>query len=142
MQPILDAHNRVRARHCAPPLTWSFKLQEVARDWANRLRDAGCKFEHRPNSKYGENLAAGTAGVLDGGSVLQMWYDEAKLYSFGKGSFSMETGHFTQVVWRGTTQIGCATSACRGMDIWVCNYDPPGNVHTLFQANVLPETCR
>jgi uncharacterized protein YkwD len=142
MKAILDAHNQVRARHCAGPLTWSPKLAQVAQQWATSLRDQGCKFGHS-GGRFGENLAAGTAGTLDGSSVLTMWYDEVKLYNFKSGAFSMETGHFTQVVWKSTTQLGCGVAQCRGMDIWVCNYDPPGNVHSMYQRNVMVEgACR
>jgi uncharacterized protein YkwD len=140
-QALLDSHNRVRAQHCAAPLTWSPRLASAAQAWANSLRAQGCKFGHS-GGKYGENLAAGTSGTLDGEAVTAMWYDEHKQYSFRNGGFSMDTGHFTQVVWRGTTQMGCATTSCNNMDIWVCEYDPPGNVETQYRQNVLPTGCR
>ena len=142
MQAILDAHNRMRAKHCAAPLVWSTKLAAYAQRWASSLRDRGCKFEHSTGNKFGENLAGATSGVLDGAEVTKMWYDEVKLYDFKNGGFSMETGHFTQLVWQDTTQLGCATSTCNGMDLWVCQYDPPGNVQTQYQAKVLPTNCR
>ncbi|HWU88348.1 MAG TPA: CAP domain-containing protein, partial [Kofleriaceae bacterium] len=135
------AHNQVRAKHCATPLQWSPQLAQVAQQWANSLRDQGCKFGHS-GGRYGENLAAGTSGTLDGQSVTGMWYDEVKQYAFPDGGFSMQTGHFTQVVWRESTQLGCAVSTCRGMDIWVCEYDPPGNVQGMFRQNVQPAGCR
>jgi uncharacterized protein YkwD len=140
-QALLDAHNRVRAKHCAPALSWSPKLAQVAQQWASSLRAQGCKFGHS-GGRYGENLAAGTAGTLDGRSVTDMWYGEIKKYSFPNGGFSMETGHFTQVVWKQTTQLGCGMTTCRGMDIWVCEYDPPGNVQGMYRQNVLPTGCR
>lgn len=140
-QAVIDAHNRVRAQHCAPPLRWSPQLAQYAQKWANSLRDDGCKFGHS-GGRYGENLAAGTAGTLDAQSVTDMWYREIAKYSFGSGAFSMETGHFTQVVWRGSTQLGCAVATCRNMDIWVCEYDPPGNVQGEFKKNVMPKGCR
>ena len=142
MQAIVDAHNEYRARHCAAPLTWSPKLAQVAQAWAESLKAQGCKFGHKPRNTYGENLAAGTSGTLDGRAVVGMWYDEVKLYQFPNGGFSMQTGHFTQVVWRGTTQIGCGVTTCNGMDIWVCEYDPYGNVETMYRQNVLPTGCR
>ena len=137
----INAHNRARARHCAAPLTWSAKLAQVAQHWANALRDKGCAFGHS-NGSYGENLAAGTSGTLDPESVVKMWYDEVAQYRFPDGGFSMKTGHFTQVVWRGTKQVGCGASQCNGMDLWVCEYDPPGNWEGQYRQNVLPPGCK
>lgn len=140
-QQFVAAHNRVRASHCAGPLTWSAKLATVAQRWAESLRDQGCMFGHS-GGQYGENLAAGTQGALDPEATVAMWYDELKLYRFPDGGFSMKTGHFTQVVWRGTSQVGCGHSVCNGMDIWVCEYDPPGNWEGQYRDNVLPAGCR
>jgi hypothetical protein len=59
----------------------------------------------------------------------------------------MSTGHFTQLVWRATTELGCARAQCGGIDVVVCQYDPPGNVedpqqdHALYRQNVAPEGC-
>jgi pathogenesis-related protein 1 len=140
-QALVDAHNRVRAKHCAPALTWSPKLAQVAQQWANALRDKGCAFGHS-GGRYGENLAAGTSGVLDAEEVVKMWYDEISQYKFSGGGFSSQTGHFTQVVWRGTARIGCGRSQCKGMDIWVCEYDPAGNWEGQYRENVRPLGCR
>jgi uncharacterized protein YkwD len=140
-QRFVDAHDRVRAQHCAAPLTWSPKLAAVAQKWADSLRDQGCKFGHS-GGQYGENLAAGTEGVLDPEATVKMWYDEIAKYKFPDGGFSMDTGHFTQVVWRGTTQVGCGHSSCNGNDIWVCNYDPAGNWEGQYRENVLPLGCK
>ena len=137
---LLAEHNAVRARHCAAPLTWSPKLAAVAQAWADHLRDAGCGFDHSGNA-YGENLAAGTRGTLDAAAIVGMWAGEVAAYDFKRGRFAMDTGHFTQVVWRGTTQLGCGSATCNGMDVWVCNYDPPGNVTGGYQANVLAPGC-
>lgn len=140
-QAFLDAHNRYRAKHCAPPLTWSPKLAEVAQAWASELQRKGCAFEHSRQRTYGENLAGGTAGVLDPKATVAMWYDEIAKYNFAKGGFAMDTGHFTQVVWTTTTQLGCGWITCKSMDIIVCNYDPPGNWEGQYKQHVLPATC-
>jgi len=138
---LVEAHNRVRAKHCAAPLTWSPKLAAVAQTWAAHLRDSGCTFGHS-GGNYGENLAAGTSGMMDPEAVVTMWYDEVKGYSFKQPGFSMQTGHFTQVVWRSTTQVGCGKVECKGNDIWVCEYDPPGNWEGQYREQVLPAGCR
>jgi hypothetical protein len=36
-------------------------------------------------------------------------------------------GHYTQIVWRNTKSVGCAVARGKGVEVWVCNYDPPGN---------------
>jgi len=140
-QRFVDAHNKARAQHCAAPLTWSTKLAAVAQKWADSLRDQGCKFGHS-GGQYGENLAAGTIGALDPESTVAMWYDEIKQYKFPDGGFSMNTGHFTQLVWRGTKQVGCGHAQCKGNDIYVCEYDPPGNWDGEYRTNVLPKGCK
>lgn len=139
---ILDAHNAKRARHCAPPLTWSDELTQLAQSWAGELARRGCAFEHNGNTSYGENLAAGTSGRLSPEAVVEMWYREVADYDFQRGGFSMETGHFTQVVWQGTERIGCGMTTCNGLDVWVCNYDPPGNVEGQYAQQVRPTSCR
>lgn len=137
----LEAHNRLRAKHCAAPLTWSTNLAEIAQRWANALRDRGCQFGHSGGST-GENLAAGTMGTLDPGTVVKMWYDEIARYHFPDGGFSSNTGHFTQVVWRATRSVGCGHSQCKGMDILVCEYDPAGNWEGQYRDNVRPRGCK
>lgn len=139
---MLDRHNQLREKHCAPPLRWSETLQKLAQDWADQLRDAGCAFEHRPNNRVGENLtffAPRTSQRPE--DVAYGWYSEVSLYDFAKGKFDFSTGHFTQLVWRGTRHLGCGVSTCNGGEIWVCNYDPPGNMMGSFRENVQPASC-
>lgn len=138
---LLAEHNRVRAAHCAPPLAWSAALAEEAAAWARTLADRGCAFEHS-SSAYGENLAAGTASALGPERVVAMWAEEVSAYDFKRARFGMDTGHFTQVVWKTTTALGCGVVACKSLSIWVCNYDPAGNVAGDFAANVAPASCK
>jgi pathogenesis-related protein 1 len=141
MAAIVDAHTTRRARHCAPPLEWSDALAQQAQSWADHLAASGCQLAHS-QSAYGENLAAGTEGTLSPEDVVEMWYREVSGYRFRSGGFSMETGHFTQLVWVGSQHIGCGATTCGGLDVWVCNYDPPGNVEGQYRENVLPTSCR
>jgi uncharacterized protein YkwD len=134
---IVGLHNQERAKHCAAPLRWSPEVAAVAQRWANGLAARGCVMEHS-HGNYGENLAMIGGGQLTAGQVVAMWYDEVALYNFSRPGFSMQTGHFTQVVWRGTSKIGCAKAACDGGEVWVCNYDGPGNWEGAFPSNVVP----
>jgi hypothetical protein len=49
-------------------------------------------------------------------------------------------GHFTQVVWKGSKQVGCGVAACGDKTYWVCRYTPTGNWNTnqptVLTANV------
>jgi len=140
MEAVLEAHNRFRAKHCAPALTWSKDVARVAQRWADELASR-CVIQHSAG-EYGENLAAGSAEIVDAGHTVAMWYDEVAKYDFKHGGFSMHTGHFTQLVWRDTARLGCGVSECKGLRIWVCNYDPPGNVQGEYREQVLPTSCR
>ena len=74
-------------------------------------------------------------------TIVQWWYDEEPLYDYNNPGFSPETGHFTQVVWKGTTEIGCGfTTGCSPgyANVWVCQYSPPGNFLGQFAENVFP----
>jgi len=54
------------------------------------------------------------------------------------------SGHFTQVVWKSSTQVGCAVAgpSKSGWFYVGCNYTPPGNYQGQYVANVLnPTSC-
>lgn len=95
------------------------------------------------NSKYGENLSAGYG---DATSSIKAWGDERSKYDFNNPSFSGETGHFTQMVWKSTSKVGCAAVKCNNIigsgQQWfvVCNYSAPGNYIGEFPKNVLRQT--
>jgi hypothetical protein len=140
MKDVLERHNELRKKHCAEPLVWSKDLAKVAQSWADKL-GARCALQHS-SGDYGENLAAGSVELMGPGQVAEMWYSEIDKFDFAKGGFSGETGHFTQLVWRGTQRLGCGVSSCKSLRIWVCNYDPPGNVMGEYRENVKATTCR
>lgn len=134
---ILNSTNFYRYEHNATALTWNVSLASYAQSWASR-----CQWQHS-GGPYGENLAAGypdVAAAVDG------WGDERGKYNFQTPTgFSEATGHFTQLVWKGTTSTGCAAANCTGkggMDgfFLVCEYYPPGNVvgenNAFFVQNV------
>jgi len=142
LRGIVEAHNTRRAAHCAPPLAWSPEVAAVAQRYADQLRAGGCAPTHS-SGPYGENLfAASPVGSATAAAAVAGWYDEVARYDFARPGFGMDTGHFTQVVWRGSTRIGCGVARCADAEVWVCNYDGPGNVEGQFPTNVLPTRCR
>ena len=126
-QAMLDAHNAIRARVGVPPLVWSDQLAEVAQDWANHLIATG-GLSHRPNNRYGENIYTISGGTATPYEVADLWAKEAREYDIRGNTCSGVCGHYTQLVWSKTRAVGCAVADAPRREVWVCNYDPPGNV--------------
>ena len=156
---ILDAHNRERATLHLPPLAWNDAMAREALTWARYLAASG-RFEHSPRSEdEGENLWAGTAGAYTPQEMVGAWIAEKRDYRYGKfpdvaadGDWH-KVGHYTQVIWKNTTEIGCGLAtgigpagsargddgssdgrgmrsgngSARGLDVLVCRYSPAGN---------------
>ncbi|KAJ5542869.1 hypothetical protein N7535_005292 [Penicillium sp. DV-2018c] len=101
---VLQTTNQYRAWHQASPLTWNDTMADYARHWAE-----SCVWQHS-HGPYGENLAYGFANAS---AAVIAWGEERTKYDFSKPTgFSEETGHFTQLVWKATTQVGCAAVNC------------------------------
>jgi uncharacterized protein YkwD len=125
---ILNSTNFYRYEHGANFLFWNTSLASYAQNWANK-----CIWEHS-HGPSGENLAQGYVDVT---SSVDAWGDERAMYSW-KGTqtgFTEATGHFTQLVWKDTTSVGCAAVDCKGVSggniegvFLVCEYWPAGNI--------------
>ncbi|MBF0442554.1 MAG: hypothetical protein HQK54_11665 [Oligoflexales bacterium] len=151
---IVESHNTLRARHGAAPLTWSSTLQQSAQRWASTCPVPGPNAHS--HSGYGENIYFSSASPSSS-EVVNSWYGERAVYerfsnnyrtNYPTTSAQFDTdnsvvstmyGHFTQVVWKGSTQVGCAEMYCRGAQypyVVVCQYSPRGNMVGSFQQNV------
>jgi pathogenesis-related protein 1 len=135
VQLLLEEHNRVRSVVGVAPMAWSQHLAVYAQQWADHLADSECRIEHRPvegewQGLYGENLFTGTAGYYGVNAAVQAWESEKQFFKGEAVSLSnvQQVGHYTQLVWEATSQVGCGKTECRGRMILVCNYSPPGNV--------------
>lgn len=127
---LLERHNYWRADvGVNEKLGWSEEMATLAADWARQLKRKNCGFEHRPDNDAGENLFKGTTGYYGPKEVVDSWADEKADYNYNtnKCKPGKICGHYTQIVWQTTKKVGCAKIECDGFDIWVCNYDPPGN---------------
>lgn len=135
---LLAAHNTERARAGAPPLVWSDDLESEARDWSRELISTG-RFAHDPSMHgHGENLWGGWGErAFTPEEMVGEWI--AKKAQYRPGVFPnvsrtgnwVDVGHYTQVVWSGTTHVGCAIAVRDDRSILACRYSPPGNIDGL-----------
>ena len=131
----LAAHNRERAARGIAPMRWNPALAADARAWADRLAANG-GFQHAPENESdpeGENLWAGTRGYFAIEAMVGDWAGEKRYFKPGIFPDNSTTGnaddvgHYTQMMWRNSRDIGCALATGRGDDVLVCRYSAAGN---------------
>ncbi len=134
----LTAHNAIRAaampvpEPALPDLKWNNDAALLALDWALQ-----CKWQHRDPNSLGENIFASTNSTTIT-QVVNTWAGEGANYDYATNTCTGTNvcGHYTQLVWRGTTSVGCAIQQCEtgspfGSGTWffaVCDYAPAGNI--------------
>jgi hypothetical protein len=134
---MLAGHNAARAALGLEPLRWSDALAADAGAYAAQMARSG-RFEHSPlprgTPSQGENLWTGTRGAYAYREMVGHWVAERRFYvalpvpnSSNSGRFG-DVGHYTQIVWRGTREVGCAEASSPSDDYVVCRYLPAGNV--------------
>lgn len=137
-EKILSTHNSERKRLWLPWLTWDDTITKDAEQWAKTIAQTWVMEHASPTERknMGENIYffSTTARVLksDGSDASRMWIDEKPYYSYTSNSCtSRECRHYTQIIWRNTTRIGCGRATKKAPSwtsvYWVCRYDPPGN---------------
>lgn len=135
---LITSHiNKYRILHGANNVIYSNRLGEYAQNWSDYLV-LNNKFEHSPYP-FGENIAMiGVSSKTNESMIMQaidLWYSEVKNYDYSNPVFKSATGHFTQVVWNSTREIGVGISKGNYMLI-VMEFNPPGNYNGQFIANV------
>lgn len=134
---LLAAQNRARAEAGVRPMIWNAQLATDAKVWADKLAETG-RFEHSPDEPgvepQGENLWAGTPGAYPPESMIGLWVAEKRDYKSGvfpnnsRSGDVRNVGHYTQLIWSETTQVGCSMTRGQREEILVCRYSAPGNV--------------
>jgi len=163
-QEALEQHNAFRAIHNAPRMRLDRGLNSDADRYARKLFDmfgGSGDLKHSPrNSRpgVGENLAAGctTARGIEGRTVqdaIKAWYDEVCQYNFNRHAYQSGLGHFSQLIWKASTELGIGKYTGR-QGRWTCTYivaryRDTGNVNNerYFRENVergnfRPSYCR
>ena len=132
---VLAVHNRTRAAAGVPALSWDAQLAAGATAYAAELARRG-QLVHSPRQSrpgQGENLWMGSAGAYTPEFMVQSWADERRLFRAGTFPNVSTTGnwadvaHYTQMIWRSTTHVGCAIQRSGRWDVLVCRYGPAGN---------------
>ncbi|KAJ7392470.1 CRISP [Desmophyllum pertusum] len=136
-QQSLTWHNYYRRIHQVGDVTWSFQLLKKAKNWANYLAENNL-FKHESSNQGNLYLSSGQPKEPCAEAVM-LFYGEEKNYDYKKPGATKSAGHFTQVVWKSTKQIG-AFSAIRkdGKTVVVFKYNPRGNVGGYYAKNVFP----
>jgi hypothetical protein len=198
-QEFLDATNKYRCMHGAPPLTWNDDLAAVSNKYITPMTVMKHSTDHYdlsfPRGPAGENLAIRSrsqngqpvpvaVGSGFASSIVHSWYKEVVNCESLRGNFceaavrpsssftegkkgplgecccpsgqkpkvdsSGETrcmiGHFTALIWKGATTLGCAFSKSQSPLVIICRYgvdrnhessDIP-NMRGYYSTNVLP----
>lgn len=146
---MVKAHNELRAAVGSPGVKWSAALEAKAAKRLKQLQEMGCVMKH---SGPGENLFWASAQKnadkknafgqwiwhrsvqkISEKDVVSRWASEKKWYSHEQGtchaSIGETCGHYTQLVWEDTREIGCGRSICSDKSqVWLCFYSPAGNI--------------
>lgn len=166
-QAVEARHQRLKQRHTDAGIALDGRLHEAAQAWADHLAKQD-QFYHSTNAArttddggyVGENLASRgdvAANALSKEKIIalvvqsvQDWYDEIALYDFDNPGYQYDAGHFTQMVWKDSTQLGVGVAVAKTDEYdasryWykvylVGRYAPGGNINTAaaFRENVLP----
>ena len=136
-QKFLDHHNKVRAEVGVDKLAWNTKLAAYAQSWAQHLADSKrCKLIHstcidNAGNFLGENLFWGSdANFFSALDASKSWYEEKKDYHYEPFGDSKQNGvgHYIQMVWKNTKEVGVGIAHCKdGGIIIVASYSPAGN---------------
>ncbi|XP_043220693.1 protein PRY1-like [Amphibalanus amphitrite] len=143
-QDCINAHNDYRKKHGAPPLERSKKLTKMAKEWAKQIANDD-KMSHRKDNSEGENIyckwSSNPKHKVKGSEAVDSWYAEIKDHDFSKEPSPgvLKSGHFSQVVWLSTRQVGVGRARSKSGRVYVvANYSPAGNFLGDYCDNVPP----
>jgi len=130
---LLAAQNKYRTELGETVLVWSDKLAESAQAWAGQLANEVHAMKHSGAIATGENIATWPAGHASLTRLVEIWGAEKQYFIDASFPDDSQTGdwrtvaHYSQLVWRKTTEVGCGLATGGGQDYLVCQYNPMGN---------------
>ncbi|KAM7539557.1 hypothetical protein Aperf_G00000031414 [Anoplocephala perfoliata] len=139
LKQVLELHNKYRREVAQgrvagqPPsdkirdLKWNDELAKIAQAHSDKCGFNHDSYDDRATQTFkyvGQNLAVASS-VIEG---VDMWFGEHKDYDYNANSCRGVCGHYTQMVWADTTDLGCGVTKCNYqghmMDYLICNYGP------------------
>lgn len=145
VRECVESHNKYRALHSSPPLKICRSLTALAQEWSEKLTKDG-RIQHYNRLYKGQHLGENfiykwcrESGNLTGAQVADTWYSQMSKYDFSHTKHSMDTGHFTQMIWRNSKVVGIGKSkSLDGAIVVVAFYHPAGNIAGAFSINIHP----
>ncbi|KAK7319550.1 hypothetical protein RJT34_04272 [Clitoria ternatea] len=126
-EEYLDEHNKARAEVGVGPLKWNETIAAYALKYAKLMVEKNCDVAPS-RGPYGESQALGVE--MSGADAVTLWLSEKPNYELKSNKCVFgECSHYTQMVWRNSTDLGCASLKCPTVGVFIiCNYSPPGNI--------------
>lgn len=128
-QAFLTPHNDARRKVGVAALQWDNNLAAYARNYAKSQKSKCVPLKHSAGP-YGENLFWGSGKAWTPKEAVTFWVQEQSNYQYSTNKClpGKMCGHYTQVVWKSTTHVGCASVECSDKSVYIiCSYNPPGN---------------
>ena len=136
---MLKYHNIYRNMHGTNNLNLTNELSEKATNYAKKLLESNSNFELNnfyKNQILGENILFSPKKKTEE-EICNSWYDEYNNYNYTKNTFQKGTNHFTQIIWKSTTEVGFGYHNMGEKYCYVALYYPQGNILGKFTENVL-----
>jgi uncharacterized protein YkwD len=148
LNSMVTSINQYRKDHSAPPVELDQELVNYAKSRAEHVADKGT-LVHDGTGGYGENLYSSSSSIPSQGpatGATEDWYGEKQYYNYetlASNDPSKAIGHFTQLVWKGSTKIGagrvCGSADGKWHDTYIAvNFSAAGNMSGAYKDNVLP----
>uniref|UniRef100_A0AAF5I1K0 Amino acid transporter transmembrane domain-containing protein n=1 Tax=Strongyloides stercoralis TaxID=6248 RepID=A0AAF5I1K0_STRER len=138
-QKFLKEINTYRSFHNVEPLIRSHNLENTAQWCANKYLT-----KRRPDFNVGENfnLLVSKVGYLESPILVKYWYDEESKFKFNHPNGTTKTEHFSQLIWKGTREVGIGVIKKREYIFVALLFNPKGNIPNEYDKNVFPRKIK